>query len=57
MIKKGKRNLVSVTIMALLIVTLSVTLFTGCKTAAATETTVAAETTKASEQAGSDLQY
>ncbi|MHB8280456.1 MAG: phosphate ABC transporter substrate-binding protein PstS [Candidatus Humimicrobiaceae bacterium] len=49
MIKTGKRSLVSVTIMALLIVTLSVTVFTGCKTTSSQETTtIAAEASSAS---------
>lgn len=56
MIRTGKRSLASVTIIALLIVALSLTLFTGCKTTTAVET-AAAGTTKASEQAGSDLKF
>ena len=52
MIRTGKRSLASVTIIALLIVALSITLFTGCKTIAS-----ASVTTKASEQAGSDLKF
>lgn len=52
MIRTREINLVSVTIMALLIVTLSVTVFTGCKT-----TSSASETTKTSNQAGSDLKF
>ncbi|MHB1275389.1 MAG: PstS family phosphate ABC transporter substrate-binding protein [Candidatus Humimicrobiaceae bacterium] len=61
MIRIGKRNLVSVTIMALLIVTLSVTVFTSCKTTSSQgTTTVAAETTTAetvTTQAAAELKF
>ncbi len=64
MIRTGKRSLVSVTIMALLIVTLGVTVFTGCKTTSSQETTTvaavtssASETTKASDQAATELKF
>ena len=57
MIRTGKRSLVSVAIVALLIIALGMTVLTGCNPTSSAGISSSSETTKASDKASSNLKF